>query len=125
VPTGLFWTVPIPASGVSVDLDSGTASMRADDVVVWDYTQIANAIATNAPPPLPATISFRVQWSGNAGRVPVRNSAQGFSGDFIRNTARIAWSATVGPYQLVSAPGETSSSSFAEIGRERNGMFFQ
>jgi hypothetical protein len=34
------------------------------------------------------------------------------------------WSATVGDYRFVSAPLQTSSSVFAEIGRERNGSFF-
>jgi len=35
------------------------------------------------------------------------------------------WSARVGHYQFVSDPASTSSSSFAEIGHERNGIFFQ
>ena len=28
-PVGLFWTVPLPASGVEVDLTNGTATMKA------------------------------------------------------------------------------------------------
>jgi hypothetical protein len=34
------------------------------------------------------------------------------------------WTATVGDYTFVSDPLATSSSTFAEIGHERNGVFF-
>jgi hypothetical protein len=34
------------------------------------------------------------------------------------------WSANVGDFKFVSGPASTSSSVFAEIGRERNGSFF-
>jgi hypothetical protein len=44
----------------------------------------------------------------------------GFAGEFVRNSA----SAAVGDYTFVSDPIVTSSSSFAEIGHERNGSFF-
>jgi hypothetical protein len=45
----------------------------------------------------------------------------GFACEFVRNTAQMEWSATVGGHTLVSDPIATSSSSFAEIGHERNG----
>ena len=48
----------------------------------------------------------------------------GFAGEFLRNTAQMDSSATVGDYTFVSDPIATSSSSFAVIGRERNGSFF-
>jgi hypothetical protein len=48
----------------------------------------------------------------------------GFAGEFVRNTAQMEWTATVGDYTFVSDPLATSSSSFAEIGREWNGSFF-
>jgi hypothetical protein len=48
----------------------------------------------------------------------------GFAGEFVRNTAQIEWNAAVGDYTFVSDPIATSSSSFAEIGHERNGSFF-
>ena len=49
----------------------------------------------------------------------------GFAGEFIRNAAQMEWTATVGDLRFVSAPLSMSSSSFAEIGHERNGSFFQ
>ena len=48
----------------------------------------------------------------------------GFAGEFVRNSAQMEWSAAVGDYTFVSDPIATSSSSFAEIGHERNGSFF-
>jgi len=69
-------------------------------------------------------VSFKVQWSGVDERVSVNNQPQGFAGEFVRNTAQIEWSAIVGDYRFVSAPLETSSSQFAEVGAERNGSFY-
>jgi len=48
----------------------------------------------------------------------------GFAGEFVRNSAQMEWSAAGGDYTFVSDPIATSSSSFAEIGHERNGSFF-
>ena len=36
-PVGMFWTVPLPAKGVEVDLTIGTATMTASKVPVYDY----------------------------------------------------------------------------------------
>lgn len=66
-------------------------------------------------------------WGGAGQRVQIRNTDPvygGFAGEFIRNTAQMEWTATVGDYAFVSDPLATSSSAFAEIGRERNGSFF-
>jgi hypothetical protein len=47
----------------------------------------------------------------------------GFAGEFVRTNAQMEWSATVGDFTLVSDPIVTSTSSFAELGHERNGSF--
>jgi hypothetical protein len=72
-------------------------------------------------------VSFRVIWGGAGDRVNIRNTDPvygGFAGTFIRNTARMEWTAKVGRYRFKSAPLATSSSTFAEVGHERNGIFF-
>ena len=89
-----------------------------------DFHDINNALFGGGPAPVPATVSFNVRWFGREDRVKIVNAAQGFRGTFIRNQAQMDWSATVGDFHFVSAPLETSSSVFAEIGRERNGSFF-
>ncbi len=110
---------------VSVDLARGTALMTMRDVPVLDHGQIANAISGMGPDPKPATVSFRVEWSGGDGVVLIGNGAQGFGGQFLRGRGQMEWSATVGDYHFESAPLASSSSSFAQIGRESNGVFFR
>ena len=94
--------------------------MQAADVPVLDDIY-------GTPPPTPASVSFTVVWSGVDERLKIRNTDPiygGFAGTFIRNTAQMEWTATVGDFTFSSAPLATSSSSFAEIGQERNGIFF-
>ncbi len=101
--------------------------MQASNVPILDYGSILNALFGGGPPPAPGSVSFRVVWSGVGQRVSIRNADPvygGFAGEFIRNTAQMEWSATVGDYAFSSNPLETSVSSFAEIGQERNGSFF-
>jgi hypothetical protein len=125
-PTGLFWTIEIDEDDVQVNLDQGKAFMEAEDVPILDYRDIANALS-GARAPTPGFVSLRVIWSGVGERVNIRNADPvygGFAGTFIRNAARMEWTAKVGHFRFHSAPLATSSSSFAEIGRERNGIFF-
>ncbi|HEX4185965.1 MAG TPA: hypothetical protein VHY78_08900 [Stellaceae bacterium] len=127
-PVGLFWTIELPEDSVEVEFGRGRASLRGFDVPVFDYGTLTKALFGPPPSPLPTgTVSFKVVWSGAGQRVHVRNTDPvygGFAGEFIRNTAQMEWTATVGDYTFVSDPLATSSSSFAEIGREWNGSFF-
>ena len=71
-------------------------------------------------------MSFKVVWSGVDERLNIKNTDPvfgGFAGEFVRNKAQMEWSAEVGNYTFVSDPIGTSTSSFAEIGHERNGSF--
>jgi hypothetical protein len=126
---GLFWTIELPEDGVDVDFGQGRASLRGFDVSVFDYGTLTNALFGPVPSPLPTgSVSFKVIWGGTGQRVHVRNTDPvygGFAGEFIRNKAQMEWTATVGDYTFVSDPLATSASSFAEIGRERNGSFFR
>lgn len=126
-PTGLFWTLEIPSEGIQVNPGKGSAVMVANNVPILDYHDIPNALFGGGPAPIPGTVSFKVAWSGVKERVNIRNTDPvygGFAGEFVRNNAQMEWTATVGDYHFVSAPLATSSSSFAEIGKERNGVFF-
>ena len=126
-PVGLFWTTEIPIAGVDVQLGKGSASLQASDVAILDYGFIPNALFGGGPPPVPGTVSFKVVWSGVNERLNIKNDDPvygGYEGEFVRNSAQMEWSAAVGDYTLVSDPIVTSSSSFAELGHERNGSFF-
>jgi hypothetical protein len=127
-PVGLFWTTEIPVAGVDVHLGKGSASLQASDVAILDYGNIPNALFGGGPAPISGTVSFRVVWSGVDQRLNIKNTDPvygGFAGEFVRNTAQMEWSATVGDFTFVSDPIGTSFSSFAEIGHERNGSFFE
>ena len=124
---GLFWTLQLPDDSVKVDLEGGTAWLRAFDVPIFDYTLTHNAVYGGGPAPVPGFTSFKVVWGGAGETVDINNTDPvygGFAGQFIRNTAQMQWTASVGDFALVSDPLETSSSAFAEIGREQNGSFF-
>ena len=127
LPRGLFWTIAIPGDGIRVNLGKGAASMTADNVPIEDYGNIGNALFGGGPTPIPGTVSFTVAWHGVGERLNIRNTDPvfgGFAGEFVRNAAQMEWTATVGDLQFVSDPLATSSSEFAEIGHERNGVFF-
>lgn len=87
-----------------------------------------NALFGGGPAPIPGVVSFKVIWSGVAERVNIRNTDPvygGFAGQFVRNeNAQMEWTATVGDYVFASAPLATSSGRAAQMGHERNGVFF-
>ena len=126
-PVGLFWTIEVPGGAIDVDLGRGRAVMQASNVPLLDYGHLQNALFGGGSSPVQGSVSFRVVWSGANQRVNIKNNDPvfgGFGGQFVRNSAQMEWTATVGDYVFVSRPLSTSSSSFAEIGSEQNGSFF-
>ncbi|GAC1659002.1 MAG: hypothetical protein NVS4B3_26810 [Gemmatimonadaceae bacterium] len=120
----------LPEDAVDVESTEAGAEMHARNVNVFDYGNLDNALSVGGKPRGLATVSFRVRWAGANNGEPVRvvNTADGHAGEYIRsiakNAAQMEWSATVGDYDFVSADIGTSSSDFAEFGKERNGTFF-
>ena len=121
-PSGLFWTSRLPEKSVHAHAAAGHAVLEAHDVHVRDFHDLSNSLGGG--PSLPAKVSFEVGWSGIDDRVNVKNRSNDFGGEFVRNSAQMEWSAIVGDFLFVSDPLSTSSSSFAELGTERNGSFF-
>lgn len=128
----MFWTVALPDDAVDVHSDDAGAEMRGSNLQLLDFGDFGNSLFGGGKPPVPATVSFLVRWAGaahghgaNAGqRVHVVNASDGHAGQYVRTTAQMQWSATTGDFDFVSAPIGTSSSDFAEFGKERNGVFF-
>jgi hypothetical protein len=121
--TGLFWTMAIPEKSVEVDFETGRAELRVKNAEVEDYGTFLNSLFGG--PSDPATVSFEVHWAGSSTQQRVVDTAGEMEGQFIRNAATMEWSATTPDYAFVSAPASTSSSLFAEIAHERNGVFFR
>jgi hypothetical protein len=122
-PNGVFWTVAVPASSVDVDLDAGTARLQVTNLALKDYFTIGNALFGGGPTPVDATVSFDMHWSGVTSREKIRDTENGFAGEFLHTGATIAWSGSEAGFSFASsASGQTVH--FAEIGHERNGVFF-
>jgi len=123
--SGLFWTTRLPDNSVSgVNPGAGNAVYQANNVPIFDFHNIPNALFGGGAAPVPGTVSFEVRWSGVDDRVNIKNPANSFAGEYVRGQAQMEWTATVGDFHYVSAPLSTSSSEFAELGQERNGAFY-
>jgi hypothetical protein len=126
---GLFWTTPVPASAVALNLGQGTASFRMTDLAIPDYHDFLNSIGL-ADPPIqvqPATVSFDTRWYATGPVTRLRDEAKQFVGEFRESRATIAWSAEepATNFSFVSdAASTTTNPAPAVLGHERNGKFF-
>jgi hypothetical protein len=69
-------------------------------------------------------VTYEIVWSDPITRdITVRDTTNGFAGRFLENHASMTWSASQVGFSFVSDAPETSTSVFAELGRERNGIF--
>ena len=133
-PVGLFWTIQISddrqgddGNGVDVNLGTGGASLQVSNAPILDYGSIPNALFGGGPAVVAGVVSFKVEWHGVQQRLNIRNTDPvfgGYAGEFVRNAAQMQWTAKVGDLLFESDALGTSSSVFAEIGHERNGVFF-
>ena len=119
---GLFWTVAIDKRSVKVDPGSGRASLVVSNLEMEDYFNVINALQDGTSNE--ATASFAVHWASGMKHFKVRDEATGMAGEFVRNSAAMTWSVESAGQTYVSGPEESSSSLSAQIGHERNGVFF-
>lgn len=140
---GLFWTQHTPIDSVTVDLGGATASLEVTALPIKDFFTVKNSFLNFLPPdqqpagvvpPVPAFLDLTMRWSGKKARVDVTDfedtgltSNHRFAGRFIEDTATIQWSVMVPSmnFTFQSDLAKTFESEFAEIGRERNGVFFR
>jgi hypothetical protein len=108
---------------VQIDLARGTASWRLRDVPLADHWTIPNSLGGDPRAPVPATVSFEIEWSGVKRRMGVRDEKEEFVGEVMETGATIAWSATQEGFRFESAPAATSRSEFSALVEERNGVF--
>jgi hypothetical protein len=118
---GLFWTTAIP-SGVQVSPGSGQATMHVTGVDLEDYFDLANALRDG--PSVPGEASVEVIWKDQKRRVSIRDETNQFAGQFVENHAQMSFTARTANFIFNSDPIGTSRSLFAEVGHERNGVFF-
>jgi hypothetical protein len=103
------------------------------DVPVTDFHDLANALTggkglTNPPvppiTPVPATVSFDIEWGGVIERAIVINEDLDFTGQFVRTGATIQWSSKQAGFNFISEPPNPARNLYSVVGHERNGVFF-
>jgi len=108
------------ADVVEVELEDREATLRVSGLSVTDYFTIANALTDGAQlGSVPAKVSFEVRWSGGGRRKTIGDGVH-FEAEVIEDTAIIHWEGVESGFRFQS---RTSTSHFAEIGTERNGIF--
>src|SRR5712691_1368230 len=121
---GLFWLVTAPRDAVQIDLDSGTASVHLANIPIMDAHDLANSLTngnglTNPPippiAPVPATVSFDIEWSNMIARAKIANEAEDFEGQFIETGATISWSAAQTGFNFVSESPNPARSVYSVI----------
>jgi hypothetical protein len=105
-----------------VNFEAGEATLITD-IDILDYTKVPNARALG--PAVPAAVNYQLRWSGPIKReATVRDADNGFRGLFRENQATLSWSVSQAGFKFVSDAANTSTSVFAQLGRESNGIFF-
>jgi len=125
--------MPLHPDSLQFEFNSARASLHVDGLSVPDAHDVANSLTHGhgfpsmgipAIAPVPASVSFDVQWSGEIDRATVVNEAQNFRGDFIKTGSTIKWSAIQNGFSFESEDPDPARSFGATIGREQNGVFF-
>jgi hypothetical protein len=105
---------------VSVNPGAGKATMAIEDFELEDYHDFVNALLDG--PSLPASTSFKVDWSPPKSRQTFRDVANKFVIDLVQTSATMTWVASSGGN--VFKPVTVNAPLFAGVGHERNGVFF-
>lgn len=98
--------------------------MSVTDLEIEDYHDLCNALADGHS--VEAEVSFDVEWHDAVAKKRMRNAAadQRFTGLFSQTAATVEWSAHEDGFEFRSDPAATSTTVYAEVGEERNGVFF-
>ncbi len=123
----------MPEGSGEVDLDDGTAEFHAENIcAVFDAFTVPNSVSPDRPLGYVSgrIDSVEIKWRDvTKSFMGVHDTTNHFSGDFFQiGTVTIAVTATTPKstghgFHFVSDPA-TTKVNYAEIGRERNGVFF-
>ena len=119
LPSGLFWTVPLPDESVIVSPDGKRLDVDVRDVAVIDTTRQGD---------IPAVVSFQITWKGRGkartlgrGTAVEPTHAAAFLGQFFRARARGTFSGAAGDFTFQSSLKRRARSVWAELGVQQNG----
>jgi hypothetical protein len=116
--------VRIPSEAVEVHLGEGSATLQVANQPLGDFGSISNSLSNG--PSDPATASFKVRWHDVTRRRQVHNTTLHVAGLFLDTGASIHWRArnhATGFTFESESEGQTVVA--AQLGHERNGVFFE
>jgi hypothetical protein len=124
--SGLFWTLPADDHALRMSHDGRRAVLDVEDAQVIDSFQFGGPNVT------PSTVSFHIEWRatgpfvdrGKGTAVPATDPAA-FLGSFAVARSTATFSGSEFGFNFTSDPGVSTDRGFAEMGRERNGVFLQ
>jgi hypothetical protein len=121
--SGLFWTTCIDPRDVQVNPGNGRASMEAEDMQMPDYFDFGNSLFDG--PSLPGKVSFRIEWSKSHDKHRFRYVPEKWSANVVFNTARVLWEGETAATHYVTDETGPQETVFADVGHERNGVYFR
>ena len=89
-----------------------------------DYGDFENSLTGYAGPPVPAVVSFKVEWRAGGGVNNWNNPSQKFRGEFQDALAQMEYKIRTVDFDITSAPLALSTTIAAELGQESNGSFY-
>jgi hypothetical protein len=129
VDTGLFWTSCIDPYDVDVNPWNGRATMSVRDLAMPDYFNWPNAaVLGELEGSEPGVVSFHIEWTKSRDRRRFSHGAgtpEQWRATVVLNEARAEWEGETAKAHYVTDLLATSRSLFAEVGHERNGVFFR
>jgi hypothetical protein len=124
--SGLFWTLPIDDDALEVSDDRRRAVLDVEDI------QVIESYRLFAPTTTPATLSFHIEWQATGEFVDRGKDATVAPTDPAAFLARFALARSTAEFEVSefgfsfkSDPGVSTDRGFAEMGRERNGVFLR
>jgi len=133
-----MWTAALSDGSVKVDLSKGTASLHVKDVFVFDAFTVPNSLNHAHPAGHVNAIinSLRMEWNCTTPLSAMNCAVNAFSGNYLEGVATIEVIATTRENPATTCPtgagnhgfrfvsDATTASNFAQIGSEKNGVFF-
>jgi len=96
--------------------------MAVEGLALEDYGDFVNSLVDG--PSLAGVASFRIEFSKSADKHRFRYAPEKWRADVVFNEARVQWvGETAAPHFVTDLDGEQDSL-FAEVGHERNGVYF-
>lgn len=96
--------------------------MNVHNLELEDYHDGVNALLDG--PSVEGVASFRIEWTKSSDKHRFRDAANQWRANVVFNSARVEWSAETAMARYVTDPAAPQLTLFAEIGQERNGVFF-